>query len=276
MKKKLIVFSIILIGLFLTTFITVKLHTQTTLDNEINSLLASEKNNPEKKFSYTQLHRLPEPVQRYFKYAMKDGQPYIDKILIKHDGEFRLGPEKDWGKITGIQYYSTAKPGFVWHGKMQGFLARDMFLNDYGRLTVYLFSAFKIIDGSGPAYDQGELLRWLGECIWFPTALLPNKNLSWSGIDNNNALLTYNYKNITIKYNVEFNARGEITTLTTKRYMDGKRLETWVGRCSNYKELNNIKIPTFISASWMLDTGEFCYAKFNLTNVDYNFKIDSK
>lgn len=41
------------------------------------------------RFSYGDLRELPEPVQRYFKYCMPEGQPRIKYCAIKQHGWFR-------------------------------------------------------------------------------------------------------------------------------------------------------------------------------------------
>jgi hypothetical protein len=43
------------------------------------------------RFSYGDLQDLPEPVQRYFKYCMPEGQPRIKYCAIKQQGWFRRG-----------------------------------------------------------------------------------------------------------------------------------------------------------------------------------------
>ena len=40
-------------------------------------------------FHHAQLEGLPEPVQRYFKYALQDGQKYIKFCTIEQKGQFR-------------------------------------------------------------------------------------------------------------------------------------------------------------------------------------------
>lgn len=58
------------------------------------------------------------------------------------------------------------------------FIARDMFITDKGRLIVSLFSLYNVVDVKGAQYDQGELLRWLGENILYPTNFLPSERLN--------------------------------------------------------------------------------------------------
>ena len=113
------------------------------------------------------------------------------------------------------------------------------------------------------------MLRWLGESVWFPTNLLPSENLQWSRIDSTSAKLTFSYNNIEIFYIVSFNDKGEITQMTTERYMN-EDLETWVGKLMNYKEINSVIIPTEIEAIWKLEEGDYSYVRFNIKKIEYD------
>lgn len=63
---------------------------------------------------------------------------------------------------------------------------------------------------------------------------------------------------------------GEITQMETKRYMDENNLKTWVIKVSNYKEINQVIVPTSFEVLWRLEKGDFSYAKFNLQKIEYN------
>jgi hypothetical protein len=126
------------------------------------------------------------------------------------------------------------------------------------------------VDAKGEKYNEGELLRWLGESVLYPTNFLPNERLQWLPIDINTAKLIFNYKGLSLFFKITFNDMGEITEMETKRYMGDKGLETWVIKATNYKELNNLFIPTAFDVLWRLDKCDFIYAKFNITEVEYD------
>ncbi len=52
--------------------------------------------------------------------------------------------------------------------------------------------------------------------------------------------------------------------------MGDKNLETSVIKATNYKELNNVIIPTAFDVIWRLERGDFSYAKFNVREVEYD------
>ena len=47
-----------------------------------------------KTFTYAQLAGLPDPVHRYFKYALPDGQPYLSYLRLQHSGTFKTAVGK--------------------------------------------------------------------------------------------------------------------------------------------------------------------------------------
>ncbi len=52
--------------------------------------------------------------------------------------------------------------------------------------------------------------------------------------------------------------------------MDEKSLETWIIKAANYKEINEILVRTNFEVLWRLEKGDFSYAKFNVTKVEYD------
>ena len=73
-----------------------------------------------------------------------------------------------------------------------------MYISDKGRLIVSLLSIFNVVDGKGATFNQGELLRWLGESVLYPTNLLPSERLQWLAIDSKTAKLTFSYNELSL------------------------------------------------------------------------------
>lgn len=101
-----------------------------------------------------QLEALPEPIQRYFEYALKDGQSYISYIHLTHDGQFKTALNKNWIVIEGDQYFTTEKPSFIWNETLHLFTARDMYIANEGRLTVSLLFLYNLVNGKGKSFNQ--------------------------------------------------------------------------------------------------------------------------
>lgn len=263
-----VAFSIL--GLILLALIIGKINLTINFNKKVKELFAQSKKISDQQFHKSQIDGLPEPVQRYFNHILKEGQPYISYARIKHEGQFKAGLKKGWMNIKGEQYATTEKPGFIWKGTTAMFIAQDLYIADKGRLIVSLFSLINVVNAKGEQYNQGELLRWLGESILYPTNFLPSDKLEWFPIDNKTAKLTFQYNGLSLFFKITFNDIGEITEMETKRYMDVNNLETWVIKVSDYKELNKVLIPTRFEVLWRLEKGDFSYAKFNITNIEYD------
>lgn len=225
----------------------------------------------DKIFTPKNIDNLPEPVKQYFNLVLIDGQPYIKSVQLTHSGRFKTSAKGDWKDIHGEQYFKTDKPEFIWTGKTKLFKAIDKFADGKGHLTVLLFSIIPIVRSSGKSVNQAELLRWLGESFWFPTNLLPTKNLNWLPIDSLKAKLQFTYMGLTVSYLVSFNEKGEIIQLETERYKDKGNLEKWIGKASEYKDFEGIKVPTHIEATWRLQECDFQYVDFYVDTVKYEF-----
>jgi len=259
------------ISTFLIVLIlAVKRYRSGQFHTEVKALFEDSKAILGRTFNYGQLSGLPEPVQLYFKRVLKEGQPYISYARITHNGQFKSGPTKEWVDIKGEQYATTAHPGFIWKGTTSLFTARDMYISDKGRLTVALFGLIKIVDGKGASYNQGELLRWLGESVLYPTNLLPSQQLQWSAIDALTAKFTFSHKVLKLYYTVRFNEAGEITEMETERYMDKDHVEFWIIKMANYREMNDVRVPTDFEVIWRLKQGDLSYAKFHMQKVEYD------
>lgn len=263
-----IVFSIL--GLLLLTLIIGKINLSIKFSKQVKELFAQSKNISQQQFHKSQIDSLPEAVQRYFNHILKEGQPFISYARIKHEGQFKADLKKGWMNIKGEQYATTERPGFIWKGTTAMFIAQDMYIADKGRLIVSLFSLINVVNAKGEQYNQGELLRWLGESILYPTNFLPSDKLNWFPIDETTAKLTFDYNGLSLFFNITFNNIGEITEMETKRYLDLTNFETWVIKVSDYKELNKVIIPTRFEVLWRLEKGDFSYAKFDITEIDYD------
>ncbi len=221
--------------------------------------------------NFNDKNNLPIPVARSFNHVLLKGQKTVKNVYLEHSGSFKSSPNGKWMKIKGKQYFKTDYPEFCWTGKTRFFNAVDKFYKDKGSLRVKLFSIIPIVNESGSHVDQAELLRWLGESVWFPTNFLPSKNLKWEVIDSSTSKLVYATEQLEIYYIVSFNEKGEIIQLDTERYKEKGKLEKWRGRVSDYKEFEGMKVPTHIEAIWLLESGNFKYVDFYVNTIKYEY-----
>lgn len=220
---------------------------------------------------------LPEPVQRYLRYTQIIGKEKIKTVRLKQGGYFRMREDQKWMPIEAEQYFNVDSVEFIWVAKVRiapfvSIYAKDEFINGKGNLVVKLLGLIKIIDAKGYEVDHGEILRFLAECIWFPSAFLSDY-IKWEAIDKSSAKATISYKEISASAIFHFNERGEVTKITAKRYreVNGKfALEEWKGEIAEYKVFNGVIVPSRVNIIWKLGTGDFCYDKIEIIDIEYN------
>ncbi|WP_052346349.1 DUF6544 family protein [Hymenobacter swuensis] len=239
------------------------------LRQDVRDLFAGVIDAAPRHYHEAQLIGLPAPVQRYFRRVLPDGQPYLRGVRLRHTGQFKTDLDKGWVDIAGEQYIMADPPAFIWQGTSRQFTARDEFVDGHGRLRVRLLGAVPIVDGTGPHFDQGELLRWLSECAFLPTALLPSERLQWSAIDEHSARLTLTYGGQTLQYLFSFDHQGELVQCETQRYQGENQLLPWRGRFSDYQQLHGVRVPTLLEGMWVLDGQERPYARFTVQELHY-------
>jgi hypothetical protein len=236
------------------------------VDNEVASLISDAKQSQHKTFTYKMLVGLPEPVRRYFHYALKDGQPYVRYATFDARGDFRMPKTIPWAKFDTHEYISAEKPGFIFEAVMrkQPYVwveLRDKYADHAGGMYVNAFSGFNVLNiDNERQLNHTCFLRWAGEAVLFPTALLPSEHLRWEplGTDSAKAILTDGTNRS--EYTFYFNDIGQITRYeSSDRYdiIDGKYQKVGsVAYRSDYKEINGVKIPTRFSIVRILPSGQ--------------------
>ncbi|MFM2399409.1 MAG: hypothetical protein RL341_1566 [Pseudomonadota bacterium] len=80
----------------------------------ISTLQGAQKQPVPATFSARELEGLPEPVQRFFRAALTEGQPLVTGVRLAHTGTFNMGQNADqWKPFTSTQQVTTQRPGFV-------------------------------------------------------------------------------------------------------------------------------------------------------------------
>jgi len=278
MKKILLILGIVIVIFIL--FITIsKILFDKKVTKEIDILTENGSKTQSKTFSFKDLEGLPEPVQRYFKYALRDGQEYIKFVRLKQVGEFRMKENQPWMSIKAEQYFTTEDPAFIWRVKLAvaPFIwieGRDMYYQGKGNMLIKLLSTITVADATGKEMDISSLIRFLSEIPWFPTALLSSDYIEWKEIDSNSAQAVIKDNGYTASGIFTFNEKGEIIKFVTNdRYMevDGKYFkEQWGGYYRNYQEIEGMKIPTEGEVEWNLSERDLQYAKLKITDIQYN------
>ncbi len=223
--------------------------------------------------SLKDLNGLPELLKNHLIQSHVLGTKRTLNMRIKQKGKIKVDRNKDWMPFTATQYFSSLNPGFIWNAKIFPIYVRDKFLNNKGEVKVSFLGLKTIAVAAGKEVNQGSLLRYLGELVWFPSGLL-DKRITWTERDAHslNAVLTVGDLSVTGVF--YFNREGLINRFEAKRYFEsnGKyTLEDWSAILDSYSTFDGILLPNRGRVIWNLKEGDFEY--FNFEVVDYKMVV---
>ena len=246
-------------------------------DRLASDLVAGAKQDAGRRFEAADLEGLPDPVRRYFGAVLEEGQPYVRSVRLEQEGEFRLGDSaRSWRPLEATQHYTVDPPGFVWSATVRVLpfvpvTVLDAYDHGSGVLRARLLSTVTVADvGPDEEMNEGELLRYLAEAVWFPTALLPAEGVEWEAVDDRSARATLEDGGNTASVTFHFDDRGLVERVTAERY----RQETedhapWTGHFRAYEERNGMSVPTEADVEWSLPEGDHSYWRADVVEMEH-------
>lgn len=225
---------------------------------------------------------LPAPVQRYFGAALTPGQPLVRALRVAHAGTFNTGESSDkWAPFTSTQRVVTRRPGFVWDGRISMMplvpvRVHDAYVNGEGILHAAVGGIFTVANMRGtPEVAEGELMRFLAEAAWYPTALLPSQGITWTPVDDRSAKATLTDRNTSVTLTFRFNDAGLIESVRAAarvRTVGTTIVPTpWEGTWRGYTQRSGMRVPSEGEVAWLLPEGPRPYWRGRVTEISYDF-----
>lgn len=236
-------------------------------------------------FDGRELEGVPAPVQRYFRTVLEDGQPIVAAVTLSHTGTFNMDETGErWKPFTSTQAVVTRRPGFDWDGRiamMPGLrvYVHDAYVAGEGILHAAMLGLVSMVDlRGGDELAKGELMRFVAEAAWYPTALLPSQGVLWDAVDDHSARATLKDGDVTVTLLFHFNEEGLIDTVRAEargRTVGGTVVPTpWHGRFWNYAIQSGIRVPLDGEVSWLLPERAKPYWRGRITQLSYRFAHD--
>ena len=249
--------------------------------SEVKQLYASVVKEDESFITKDMLDGLPMPVQNWLLNCGIVGKSRIHTLRLRQKGFMRSKPEeKSWSPMQAEQYFAIDEPSFIWKANMAmmpmiSISARDKYVDGKGEMKIKILSLIPIANSKGPKVDQGTLQRYLAEICWFPSAAL-SPYIRWQELDPGSAKATLTYKGISGSLVFHFNESGDLMSCTGDRYMSSgsnASLENWEVRSTEHRVMDGIRIPVKAEITWKLKSGDFTWAKLEITEIEYHSEV---
>ena len=221
--------------------------------------------------------QLPAPVQRSLRRSGVVGSLLPERTVVHQSGRIRSSETSKWLRFKSRETYEIARPGFEWRaslkvGPITVGLATDSFRHGEGRMHVKLLGMINVVDAAGPAVDQGSLLRWLNETMWFPAVWVTDL-ISWESVDNHSAIGSVRVDDLTVQAEFRFDDDGRFVDFHADRHRDlgdGRfEITPWSTPIRTHARLGGLLLPESGGGVWHLADGDFEYIQIQATSVSY-------
>ena len=200
-------------------------------------------------------------------------EAYVDRVglaanrgrrwfRLNQTGEMRLRPDGDWISFTATQVYSVAEPAFVWNARFRWFHVIDSLVAGNGSLDARLLGVLPVMTASGKEARRAQMLRYLAEVAWVPSAFTGNRFASWQQVSDTEVIASLSFASERVELRYHFDERGDIARVEGERERAvGKLvvLTPWTGRFFDYETVGGVRIPTRGEVAWRLDSGPSTY-----------------
>lgn len=226
------------------------------------------------------LKALPDPVQRYLRFAGSVGQPRVHHVMARWRGRIRAAPGDPWMPFTAQQYNFPAEPArfFLMDARKRG-LPVDVFhafRSGGAGMTVRLLSLVPLVESTGPEFDRAETVTLLNDLALLAPAALIDPAIRWEPVDSSTARVRYTVGPNTIAAVLRFGNGGELVDFVSDdRSMtspDGSRLTQvrWSTPVAAYRSFAGRRAATLGEGRWHLPSGEFVYIELELVDLEIN------
>jgi hypothetical protein len=242
---------------------------QSMVQGELASLT---KDATEVRVSEEDLADLPEPVQRWLQTSGALDKPASETTSLSQTGRLKTEPGGNWMPVRANQTVSVQPPAFLWTASVEAvpqihLAGRDKFIDGHGEMLIKLLSLVPVAHSTGNEIDQGALVRYLSEMVWYPRAATQDY-IEWEEVDDHHAEATMQYKGVEGTGVFTF-ADGRPVRFEADRFYDrpnGATKERWVVEMSKHKELGGLMVPTKAAVTWKLDP-DFTWYELQISSL---------
>lgn len=203
---------------------------------------------------------LPGPVLDLAKRLGVEMQTSAHRVTLTQSGDMRLGQGTRRSRFHARQTIEVGDTGFEWRatfGPFGSVSVSDAYREGVGSLDVRLLGLISLAHMAGPAFAKGEIMRYLAEIAWAPDAILLNRSLIWSVIDDRTLSVAAGSGAGYGAVRIDLDDEGRIGGIFApdRPFADGKIVEerAWSGRFVDYRRHRGRWLPFNAEVGWTIE-----------------------
>jgi hypothetical protein len=227
------------------------------------------------------LSSLPEAVRKYLEKAMPAEGLCIKRVRIRQKGEIRVHDEASWKTFTAVQYVSVNPPKMLWagdaeHWPMTNLRILTTYLPGGGETSAYLWGLLPAFENRGTEMKAYLMVRWLGEAVWYPTALLPSERVSWEAVESKQAEVSqarvrFTDGDMTVSGIFTFmkSSRAPLMFMVDDGAMPALRIYRWYCTYSGWTRFGDYQVPRKVTEGLINGALREERLKISIASIDF-------
>lgn len=245
-------------------------------DRQVHALLATAPQATGEVLAQDTLDGLPPATRRWLERSGAIGRPRPRVVRLRQLGEMQLEPDAGFRSVVAHQTFRVDEPAFLWSVRLAMFglpiVGRDTYLDGHGRMRIEAGGLLPIVDEADEKIDQGAMLRYLGETVWFPAGAL-SRYVRWKpGPDpTREARATMRHGAHEVSGDFTFDDEGRFVSLRAERYRGGgaeASLTPWSVRATAWEVFDGVEIPSAGEVVWHLPEGDFVFYRWRVDQLE--------
>ncbi len=230
------------------------------------------------------LGALPRAVQRYLRFMNVVGKPRDLSFLLHFEGRFLFG--KEWVPCECAQYNSRLAVARIFHMRLRikGIVptyVRDTYARGHGRMLGRALDSFTVVDDQSEEISVGECVTYLNDAVLLAPSMLlvPAVTFTAAGDDAFDLALTDGER--TVRARVFLAEDGSVKDFsTTDRFYAPPGSKSpparaeWRTPVAGWQEHGGRKLPTHVSAVWMLPEGPLPYVECDFDPRAFELNVE--
>lgn len=243
--------------------------------------LASHQPSAPATFDLSMIAGLPDPAQRFFRFAIAPGTPLYTVAEISMEGEFSLGNKAEPNYMPMRAEQILAAPhGFIWivrAGNTVWFTGSDGAEDGRSWSRFWLLGIVPVARaGNNADHTRAAFGRYVAEAVfWTPAALLPGDSVRWEAIDDSTARVIVTRGGLQQAVDLSVETDGRPSKVVFQRWSNANadrvfQLQPFGGYLSDYRDFGGFRLPTRIEAgNFFLTDDYFPFFKATVTAVRF-------
>jgi len=232
-------------------------------------------------FDLSMIGGLPDPAQRFFRFAIAPETPLYRVVEIRMRGELSLGNKAEPNYMPmRAQQILAAPQGFIWKvraGETIWFSGSDGANEGASWSRFWLLGMLPVARaGNNEDHSRASFGRYVAEAVfWAPAVLLPGEGIQWEPVNESTARVTVMHMGMAQAVDVTVDADGRPAKVVFQRWSDANpakkfQLQPFGGYLSDYKEFGGFRLPTRVEAGNSFETDDyFPFFKATVTSVRF-------